>query len=297
MAASVPLGPSHALALPLPALPVVPERPRPSLWRRSRTLLAVAPALLLGCLSVAALACGIPAEPSAATTAVFAVPLTTPSPLRPIAQRPPVAVHSYGGNRFRQREAEYQRWEGQQRIVRPPPPPPEDDEWEPEEDLGEPLPPTTRPDLKTLVDPNIDPRVVDAVDRLGGKVTVADVAAASGVSLATATGAVRDMAYLTGAGVLVTDKGELLYNFGPGVKARLAASSLRAAAAQAYEKAAPVLGKLGRITFGVALFASLAVIFTSITMLQTSSRSDRDRDDRGGFFAPRMWWGPDIWII
>ena len=50
--------------------------------------------------------------------------------------------------------------------------------------------------------------------RLGGKVTTADVAAAAGVDLQTATMNVRDMAYLTGAAIVVSPNGELLYDFG-----------------------------------------------------------------------------------
>ena len=70
---------------------------------------------------------------------------------------------SYGGSRWQQ--VDYKSPQGDWRTPQPPQKPPQD-EWEPEEeDLGEPLPANTRPDLKTLTDPNIDSRVVDAVDK------------------------------------------------------------------------------------------------------------------------------------
>eukprot|EP00668_Euglena_longa_P015035 GGOE01019083.1.p1 GENE.GGOE01019083.1~~GGOE01019083.1.p1 ORF type:complete len:663 (+),score=124.73 GGOE01019083.1:100-1989(+) len=294
--------PERVLMMPLLVLAINPQHERPSLFQQSKKCIGAVPALLLGCLSTLALL------HNAVTTATmsYAVPSALHQPLRltagpivvPFVAPLPARRSNYGEvNR-------HGTWKGHQRIVRPPPTDDDDDDWGLEEDMGEPLPSTIiRPDLKTLVDPNIDPKVVAAVDRLGGKVTVADVATASGVSLAAATAAVRDMAYLTGAGVLVTDQGELLYTFGPAVKAQLAARSLRAMASQAYERASPALGKLGRVTFGVVLFASLAIIFTSITMLQASSQDRDDRDSRkgrkgsAGSFAPHIQWGPDIWVV
>ena len=103
--------------------------------------------------------------------------------------------------------------------------------------------PAQRPDLKTLMDPKIDPRVVQAVDHLKGKVTVADVASAAGVDLHTATTNVRDMAYLTGAAILVSETGELLYDFGRAPSARLASASARAAVSQTWQKVLPPRSK------------------------------------------------------
>jgi hypothetical protein len=108
---------------------------------------------------------------------------------------------------------------------------------------------------------------------------------------------------------VVSPNGELLYDFGPGAKSKLAGSSLRAAVSQAWQKAYPWVNKGVRILFGVSLFASLAILFTSISVLQaSSSQSDReDREDRGYgggggfFFAPRSYfWGPspfDWWYM
>lgn len=45
---------------------------------------------------------------------------------------------------------------------------------------------------------------------------------------------------------------------------------------------APVAFYILRVSFGVALLSSIALIFTAILVLQSSSRDDRDRDRGGG---------------
>uniref|UniRef100_A0A7S1I3A1 Uncharacterized protein n=1 Tax=Eutreptiella gymnastica TaxID=73025 RepID=A0A7S1I3A1_9EUGL len=162
-----------------------------------------------------------------------------------------------------------------------------------------------RPDLKTLTDPKIDSRVVEAVERLGGKVTVADVASSAGVDLQIAAINVRDMAYLTGAAIIVSESGELLYDFGRRPSARLASVSARASLSQAWKKISPYLAKGIRIAFGLALFASLATVFVTLTLVNgvfsLTSEEDEERggggSSGGGFFHPHSFFGPSIWIM
>ena len=161
-----------------------------------------------------------------------------------------------------------------------------------------------RPDLKTLTDPKIDSRVVEAVESLKGKVTVADVASAAGVDLQTASTNVRDMAYLTGAAIIVSESGELLYDFGRRPSARLASVSARASISQTWKKISPYFAKGTRITFGLALFASLAVIFLTLTLASgVFSAASSDEEERGGggvgggMFHAHSFFGPSIWIM
>ena len=65
----------------------------------------------------------------------------------------------------------------------------------------------------------------------------------------------------------------------------------------AWGKVAPIALYLVRASFGVALIASVALIFTTIIVASSSSSRDRDdRDDRGGgggfFMSPFRIFGP-----
>lgn len=92
-----------------------------------------------------------------------------------------------------------------------------------------------------------------------------------------------------------------MYLFPRDVKGALSKVSSAAAAREAWNKAKPTVFTALRAAFGVALFASIAVIYTAIIAISTSS-SDRDRDDRrrggdsfggGGFgFGPTLYYGP-----
>jgi hypothetical protein len=95
----------------------------------------------------------------------------------------------------------------------------------------------------------------------------------------------------------VTADGELLYSFPSNLKGVLAQNSAKYQLMQTFEKAWPFLFWSFRVSFGIALIASLVAIFTTIVFIQSSSSSDeRRRDERGGgglFGAGyRGYWGP-----
>jgi hypothetical protein len=117
----------------------------------------------------------------------------------------------------------------------------------------------------------------------GGRVTVGDVAAKSGLTVAQAEGAVRALAADTGATLKVSPEGDLLYVFPAAVRAQLAAKSWRLRVAPAVAKAGEAAGWLSRVLFGASLLVSLAIVVAAITALSASSSSDsRDRGRRGG---------------
>ncbi|CAE7765068.1 unnamed protein product, partial [Symbiodinium sp. KB8] len=146
-------------------------------------------------------------------------------------------------------------------------------------------------------------KVVEAVSKAGTRVTPSDVAAAGGLSLEEARRGVVELAGTLGAEaeLEVSKTGELVYLFPRDVKGALSKVSSAAAAREAWNKAKPTVFTALRAAFGVALFASIAVIYTAIIAISTSS-SDRDRDDRrrggdsfggGGFgFGPTLYYGP-----
>mmetsp|Transcript_54378 Transcript_54378/g.129589 ORF Transcript_54378/g.129589 Transcript_54378/m.129589 type:complete len:506 (+) Transcript_54378:53-1570(+) len=156
--------------------------------------------------------------------------------------------------------------------------------------------------------------IIDAVARAGPRVTVADAAAAGGMSLEEARKGLVDLAAALGtkANIEVTKGGELIYIFPEDPRQALSEVSALATAREAWTSAKPLVFTLLRTAFGVALFVSIALIFSAIFVFATAGSSDReDRDDRrsdsfggggGGFgfgFGPNLYFGPspfDLWF-
>ena len=167
--------------------------------------------------------------------------------------------------------------------------------------------------LDLLSDPELLPppdAVVSAVEATyarqpaGTRLTAADLAAQSGIGIDEARLGMKDLAAaLAGAdglSVSASSKGDLLYTFPSDVRGELASRSTAAKARDAWNSAKPVLQTVGRFSFGVALFASIAIIFTAITVITSGGSDERDRDDRGfggerrggGMFGGGMFGGP-----
>mmetsp|Transcript_37724 Transcript_37724/g.92716 ORF Transcript_37724/g.92716 Transcript_37724/m.92716 type:complete len:552 (+) Transcript_37724:30-1685(+) len=143
-------------------------------------------------------------------------------------------------------------------------------------------------------------KFLNAIDKLGRRVTTADVAAATGLSISDAQTQLSTLAQLTSGNLEVSNEGTIVYSFDQGYKGTLAARSGRRRLVEAWNKVAPAAFYITRVSFGIALIASIALVFTAIVALQSSSSRD-DRDDRrdygGGrgfnmYFGPSFWWGP-----
>ena len=131
--------------------------------------------------------------------------------------------------------------------------------------------------------------IVAAVEKIGSaRFTAADLAAQGGVgSIDEAVSGLSDLASALagteGLSVSASSKGDLLYAFPFGVRKELSERSNAAKVRDAWNSAKPVLETVGRVSFGLALFASIAIIFTAITVLTSSTSDERDdrRDNRG----------------
>ena len=119
----------------------------------------------------------------------------------------------------------------------------------------------------------------------GTRLTAADLAAQAGIGIEDARLGMRELATALagaeGVSVSASQTGDLLYTFPTDVRKELASRSNAAKARDAWNAAKPVLQGIGRFGFGLALFVSIAVIYTAIAVLQSSS-DERD-DDGGGF--------------
>ena len=144
--------------------------------------------------------------------------------------------------------------------------------------------------------------VLDAVESLGGRCTVGDVAAAAGCKVSDAERALTAVAADTLAALEVSAEGDLLYVFPDGgrVRGTVAAKSARI---RVFEPALETIGKVGsylaRVTFGTTLLASIAIVYAAIFALLSSKDSDRDdrrsSSDSGGgmmFGGPRFYISP-----
>jgi hypothetical protein len=143
--------------------------------------------------------------------------------------------------------------------------------------------------------------VIDAVIKgKTDKVIASDVATRAGVSLSQARKDLTALASLSRGDISVSQDGELLYEFPSNLRGVLSQNSAKFKAIQTFEKAWPAVFWGIRVSFGVALLASVLVIFSTIFFIQNSSSSDDDRrrDDRGrgggmtGSFGGPMFWGP-----
>lgn len=139
--------------------------------------------------------------------------------------------------------------------------------------------------------------VLDAIESLGGAVTVGDVASAAGCKVSEAESAMTAIAADTGAALEVSELGDIRYVFPGGARGALGQKSFKINTLEpALETAGKVGSYLARVSFGTTLIASIAIVYAAIFALLSSRDSDRDerRGSGGGgmFFGPRMYFSP-----
>ena len=139
--------------------------------------------------------------------------------------------------------------------------------------------------------------VVDAVIESKTKSIVAsDVATRAGVSISQARKDLTTLASLSQGDISVSSDGELIYEFPKDVNGVLSSNSAKYKARQTFEKAWPSIFWGLRVSFGVALVSSVALVFSAIVVLQTSEGGQREerRDERrgGGMGFGGGFWGP-----
>ncbi len=144
-----------------------------------------------------------------------------------------------------------------------------------------------------------NPAIMEAVEQLGYRVTVGDVATQAGFNVNLAQQGLLALATDVGGHMQVADSGELVYVFPKNLRAILRNKFLRLRLQEWWKKVWRVLFYLIRISFGVLLLASIALIFITIFVIITATNqsSDNNRDSDygggGGFFMPYFWIGPN----
>lgn len=126
--------------------------------------------------------------------------------------------------------------------------------------------------------------VMEAVEKLNYRVTIGDVAAQSGLDLNTAQREIVALAAETGGNIQVAESGEIAYKFAPNFRQILVSRSFWLQVNESLKGVWKWLFYAIRISFGILLIASIALVVVGIIAatiaIQSQGRSDNDRDDR-----------------
>ncbi|MBD0344647.1 MAG: hypothetical protein ICV63_07400 [Coleofasciculus sp. Co-bin14] len=152
-----------------------------------------------------------------------------------------------------------------------------------------------------------DPRIMTAVEQLGYRVTVGDVAAQAGLNISLAEQGLLALASNADGHLQVAESGEIAYLFPKNFRAVLRNKFLRLRLQEWWDKVWRILFYLIRISFGIVLILSIVLIFVAITMIVIAINSSSDGNGSGGgdsghsggggsgFFMPFFWFGDIFW--
>ncbi len=153
-----------------------------------------------------------------------------------------------------------------------------------------------------------DPRIMKAVEQLGYRVTIGDVAAQAGLNINLAQQGLLALASDAGGHLQVADSGEIAYLFPKNFRATLRNKFLRLQLQEWWEKVWRVLFYLIRISFGIILILSIVLIFVAISIIVIAISASSDSSDSGGggsshsgggggghVFMPFFWIGDIFW--
>ncbi|MEG3972901.1 hypothetical protein QUA00_35670 [Microcoleus sp. T2B6] len=127
-----------------------------------------------------------------------------------------------------------------------------------------------------------NPTIMQAVEQLGYRVTVGDVAAKAGLDVNFAQRELLTLASEAGGNLQVAESGDIAYLFPKNFRDILRNKFLRLQLQEWWQKIWRVLFYLIRISFGIVLVASILLIFVAITILISSLLSSSDSNNSGG---------------
>ncbi|MEW6493304.1 MAG: hypothetical protein AB1589_12480 [Cyanobacteriota bacterium] len=154
-----------------------------------------------------------------------------------------------------------------------------------------------------------EPRIMKAVEQLGHRVTVGDIAARAGLNINQAEQGLLALASDAGGHLQVAQTGEIAYLFPKNFRSILRNKYLRLQLQDWWEKIWRVLFYLIRISFGIILILSIVLILVAITMIVVAINSSSDNNNSGGgsrdsgggggfIFFPNFWiWSDIFWLF
>src|SRR5919202_575404 len=145
----------------------------------------------------------------------------------------------------------------------------------------------------------LDPKIMKAVEQLGYRVTVGDVAAQAGLNINLAQQGLLALASDASGHLQVADSGEIAYLFPKNFRAILRNKFLRLQLQEWWEKVWRVLFYLIRISFGIILILSIVLIFVAIAiiLIAISSSSNSSSGGGGGGSSSSSGGGGGFWNL
>ncbi|KST63598.1 DUF4199 domain-containing protein [Mastigocoleus testarum] len=141
----------------------------------------------------------------------------------------------------------------------------------------------------------LNPTIMQAVEKLDYRVTVGDIATQAGLNIAEASQGLLALATEAGGHLQVADDGDIVYLFPKNFRQVLRNKNLRLQLQEWWQKIWGVLFYLIRISFGIFLIVSIALIYITIIVVISAANSDRDNDDGGSFsFGTGFFYFPDL---
>ncbi|HAX77672.1 MAG TPA: hypothetical protein DCY88_18010 [Cyanobacteria bacterium UBA11372] len=151
-----------------------------------------------------------------------------------------------------------------------------------------------------------NPKIMKAIEQLGYRVTVGDVAARVGLNINLAQQGLLALASDASGHLQVAESGEIAYLFPKNFRSILRNKFLQLQLQEWWEKVWRVLFYLIRISFGIVLLLSIVLIFVAIAiiLITLNSSSDSNSDRRGSsnsgggiIFIPNFWIGDIFWLF
>jgi hypothetical protein len=148
-----------------------------------------------------------------------------------------------------------------------------------------------------------NPSIMKAVEKLDYRVTSGDVAAQAGMNVEIAEQQLLALATEAGGHLQVSEAGEIAFDFPKNFRSILRNKSWQLQWQEWWQKVWRILFYLIRISFGIVLIVSIALIVVSISILIIALNSSQDNNNSGGnssrgggglIFLPRFWISPDL---
>ncbi|NET70281.1 MAG: hypothetical protein F6K62_04460 [Sphaerospermopsis sp. SIO1G2] len=142
-----------------------------------------------------------------------------------------------------------------------------------------------------------NPSIMRSVEQLGYRVTVGDVASQAGLNLAETNQGLLALAADANGHLQVAESGDIVYEFPQNFRNILRNKYFQLKLQAWWQKIWGVLFYLIRISFGILLIASIALITLTIIIIITAVNSNRDDDNGGGIsggFSLNFFYFPDL---
>ena len=128
-------------------------------------------------------------------------------------------------------------------------------------------------------------KVTKSIGELGRRVTAADVATKTGLPVLVVSQALNQIASETGGHLAVSNTGDVVYSFTPGFSNTYLTRGLARFFERFFEEALKIGFYLLKISFGIMLILSLAIIVVTILILFFTQRGKGNRSDEEDFSA------------